>query len=180
VPKRPVISSQHHHGEILTGPDVHALVEEAVERAFDAKLPPLIQEIHELKLQLSMRRIRPRPLDPRKKFIAEIISKRPPIPKMSVVEILHEADDRQERLPREEHRKPVPEWGVRSWSDMKGKNKAQKYISDIRSDPRYLPFEYLTPCGKKRAQINHEDDYRVVTREAALRIAPEAFYTTGL
>ena len=88
-------------------------------------------------------------LDRRKSFIAGIIKVRPPVPKMSTVEILREADKLQERHPNDEYLRPVPDWGVRLWSEMKGDNRAQAYIAKIRADPRYLPFRYLSKLGKK-------------------------------
>jgi hypothetical protein len=120
---------------------------------------PLLREILEIKAELrrASGRTRGDSIDPRKKFIAEIIIKsRKPFRKMTVLEILREADRLQELRPKDEHCQPVPDWNVRLWSDMKGDNRARSYIAKIRANPKYLPFEYLSELGKERFKINHE------------------------
>jgi hypothetical protein len=150
VPKRPFSPSEYRHGKIPAAPDVLVLVEAAVGRIFDEKLPPLIQKIHELEIQLATRRTLPLPLDPRKEFIAGIIKAHKPHPKISVSEIFREADSLQNQFPNKACYRPPPAWGVSFWFDMKGDNRAQAWVAKIRADPRYLPPEYLTRRGKER------------------------------
>jgi hypothetical protein len=167
--KKVVPSPSIRDGKILTGPGIPSATHlrarnrlrktdaasvAAFERILERKLEPIHQEMLGLRTELrsAPRRTRRDSLDPRKKFVAEIIKSRKPHPKMTVLEILREADRRQELRIEEEHRRPVPDWRVRLWSDMKGDSRAQSYISKIRADPRYLlPFEYLSELGKKRS-----------------------------
>jgi hypothetical protein len=91
------------------------------------------------------------PKDPRKDFIAGIIMSGPPLTKMTAEEIFCEADRLQQLNPKIPYYKPVPEWKVDKWVDMAKANKAQKLVSLIRADPRYLPYKYLTKKGKRLA-----------------------------
>jgi hypothetical protein len=179
--KRPPFSSEpYYRSNTPTAPDVSArgpikgdrlrltdALVEAVGKIVQEKLQPLHHEIrqlqrlqkevlqHETELLRGTRKTRRNSLDARKVNIAAVI-KSPAYPKITAAGILRKMDQAQERYPGLESYKPPPEWGVRRWSEMIGKNKAQKYISAIRADPRYLPSEYLTPLGKKRFRMNRE------------------------
>jgi hypothetical protein len=92
------------------------------------------------------------PMDPRKDFIAGIIIMfGPRLPKKAVEKIFREADRLQKLYPQIPYYKPVPEWEVDMWIDMAKVERAQTWVSKIRADPRYLPYEYLTKKGKTLA-----------------------------
>ena len=179
MPKRISVPSEPHHGsETPAAADVLARAPakrgdwlwliDAVGKVVIEKLQPLLEGMRQqeplrqaiLELTSELRRATGTTsgdsIDSRKMFIAGIIKSRPPIPKMSDVEILREADRLQELRLEKKHRRPVPDWGVRLWSDMKDDNRAQSYIAKIRAEPRYLPFEYLSKLGKKRFKMNPE------------------------
>jgi hypothetical protein len=126
---------------------------EAIGKIVEEKLQAFHQAVM-IQLKTELRRATQKTrrdfIDPRKKFIAEIIKSRKPYPRMSLSDILTEADKRQHLFPTIAHYRPVPTWKVAFWTAMKGKNKAQKYISKIRADPRYLPLDYLTTRGRER------------------------------
>lgn len=126
---------------------------EAFGKILEEKLQPLQKAIIELTAELRwLTRITSSDnIDPRKKFIAEkVIQSRPPHPKMSLSEILSIAAKLQDQNPKNPHYTPPPEWKVRSWSDMEDKEIAGPWVSKIRAEPKYLPFDYLTELGKKR------------------------------
>jgi hypothetical protein len=89
-------------------------------------------------------------------FIAEIIKSRKPYPKMSFNDILTEANRRQHLDPKIAHRRPLSDWKVNLWTDLKGNKTAQTWISKIRAVPRYLPYDYLSELGKKRFKMGRE------------------------
>ena len=127
---------------------------EALGKILDEKLQPLQKAIIELtaELQCLTRTTRSDNIDLRKQFIADkVIKSRPPQPNMSLSEILSNAAKLQHQNPKNSHYTPPPEWKVRSWSDMKDKEIAGPWISKIRAEPKYLPFEYLTKLGKERS-----------------------------
>ena len=127
---------------------------EALGKILDEKLQPLQKAIIELtaELQCLTRTTRSDNIDLRKQFIADkVIKSRPPHPNMSLSEILSNAAKLQHQNPKNSHYTPPPEWKVRSWSDMKDKEIAGPWISKIRAEPKYLPFEYLTKLGKERS-----------------------------
>jgi len=128
----------------------------ALKRILEAELHPIHQALIELSAELrpATQRTNTDSLDPRKMFIAGIIASRPPFPKMSVPEIFREANRLQDLDPNIAHRRPVPDWEVDVWTEMKGSKRAQTWIAKIRADPRYLPYEYLTPKGKERFRMN--------------------------
>src|ERR1700686_4630163 len=106
------------HGNLL--PSIAAF-----ERFVDEKLQAFKQATvaeYATGLRRATQRTRGDPLDPRKKFIAEIIKSHEPYPKISVSEIFREADSLQDKFPKKACYRPPPAWGVRFWSDMKGDN----------------------------------------------------------
>jgi hypothetical protein len=127
-------------------------------RILEEKLLPFRKSIDDLTTELRRATRRRRrdsdSIDPRKKFIAEIIQSRGPYPKMSVSEILAEANRRQHLFPKKPNYRPVPDWKVGLWTDMKQDNRAAVWIAKIRADPRYLPSEYLTQLGRERSTMN--------------------------
>jgi hypothetical protein len=156
VPKHRSVPSTPYGGKVPADAAIkegnNSRLLEAFREILDEKLRPL-QEI----LELSRETGGASPdLDPRKEFVAGIIESRPPLPKMTVSVIFSEADNSQNQFPKTAHFRPPPVWKVRFWSDMEGDNRAEAWIAKIRGDPRYLPFESLTPRGKKRSKMNHK------------------------
>ena len=116
--------------------------------------PRAIEQIRSVfREELDTRYPRPAPvnedLDPRKEFLAKIIRSFPPKPKLSLEKIFREADLRQHENPLITHMRPHPAWKARFWAEMNKSAKARAYVAKIRADRRYLPFEYLSPKGRR-------------------------------
>lgn len=91
-------------------------------------------------------------IDPRQKFIAGVIQSRPSRPKMTLPQILGEAEALRKKDQAKSFKKPYPNWRVSAWTDVLNDRRlhkcVQSWVSKIRGKPQYLRAEYLSDKGK--------------------------------